>query len=74
MLGLRTLLPSKLPGFSSQKVGKSCVNEVWAKTFVDTLDQHFRNTVGRMAQDPLHVHAAMENETPENPPSSLHSC
>merc|ERR1719343_1355007 len=25
--------------------------KVWAKTFVDTLDQHFRNAVGRMAQE-----------------------
>jgi hypothetical protein len=25
--------------------------KVWAKTFVDTLDKHFRNAVGRMAQE-----------------------
>merc|ERR1719203_1323516 len=25
--------------------------KVWAKTFVDTLDNHFRNAVGRMAQE-----------------------
>ncbi|CAJ1424545.1 unnamed protein product, partial [Effrenium voratum] len=25
--------------------------KVWAKSFVDTLDQHFRNAVGRMAQE-----------------------
>merc|ERR1712176_396361 len=25
--------------------------KVWAKTFVDSLDQHFRNAVGRMAQE-----------------------
>eukprot|EP00929_Paragymnodinium_shiwhaense_P017853 TRINITY_DN12766_c0_g2_i1.p1 TRINITY_DN12766_c0_g2~~TRINITY_DN12766_c0_g2_i1.p1 ORF type:complete len:3238 (-),score=874.93 TRINITY_DN12766_c0_g2_i1:313-10026(-) len=36
--------------------------KVWAKTFVDTLDKHFRNAVGRMAQEIVaHMESILTN-------------